>query len=120
MPAPEDPATTIAVVVARLDDVRDDIAGLRRAIEASARDKVSRGEWEQRNNHVDSRLAGQGREIGDLRAEIAAARGEARHAVAAVRADLDSRRAPWWSTATVLTACAALAWSIFGDLLVGR
>lgn len=52
--------------------------------------------WEQRNRHVDFVHAGLGREIGDLRAEVR------------------SKRAPWWSVAAVVVAGAALLWSMFG------
>lgn len=95
----EDTATVVAVVVARLDDMREDIADLRRAVEDSSRDKVTRGEWAQRNEHVDTRLQNLGSEINVVRTEV------------------HSRRAPWWSTATVLLAAAAFAWSMLGPVL---
>lgn len=52
--------------------------------------------WEQRNRHVDFVTAGLGREIGDLRAEVR------------------SKRAPWWSVASVALAALAVLWSMFG------
>jgi hypothetical protein len=91
--------TALAVVVARLDDMREDFAGLRRSVEASASEKVSRGEWGQRNQHVDSRLAGLGREIGDLRAQ------------------LQAKSAPWWSVLAVVIAGAGFAWSVLGPAI---
>ena len=94
-----DPAATLAVVVARLDDVREDITMLRAEVAASRQDVVTRGEWQQRNAHVDSRLTGQGREIGDLRTE------------------LHSRRAPWWAVASAVVAGLAFAWSVLGPVL---
>lgn len=86
---------TLAVVVSRLDDLREDLRDIRITFEKSERDKVSRGEWEQRNTAVDARFEGQGREIAQLRASIAAA------------------KAPWWSVAAVITAVGSLAWTMF-------
>lgn len=82
----EDTATTLAVVVARLDDVREDIRGLRTELHESRASYVGRGEWEMRNRAVDSRFDSQGREI----------------------AELKSARAPWWSWASVLIALGSL------------
>ena len=65
---------TLAVVVARLDDVRKDIDGLRADVRATTAANVPRGEWVQRNLYVDGMFAAQGREIGQLRAEVAAKR----------------------------------------------
>jgi hypothetical protein len=62
---------------------------------------VPRGEWSQRNNHVDTHIQTQGREIGQLRAE------------------LNSRRAPWWSTWTVALAVMTLLWTILGPSIRG-
>lgn len=95
MPTPDD-AATLAVVVSRLDDLREDVQELRSEVRKAREDAVSRGEWGQRNNHVDSRLNGLGREVGDL------------------RADLNSKRAPWWSVASIAVAALALLWSMFG------
>lgn len=81
---------TLAVVVARLDDLRQDVQGLHTEVQASRTEYVSRGEWGQRNIHVDSRFDAHGREIAQL------------------RTDVQSRRAPWWSVASILVAGAAL------------
>lgn len=94
-----DEANTLAVVAARLDDVRTDIAEMRTEVRQAAQHAVSRGEWGQRNEHVNSRLQELGREIGQLRTELA------------------SRRAPWWSVAAVLVAAAALVWSVLGPVI---
>lgn len=86
---------TLAVVVARLDDVRSDIRDMRTEAVAHRTEMVSRGEWEMRNRAVDNRFENQGREIAELKAA----------------------RAPWWSWASVLVASAALAWAILGPTL---
>lgn len=80
-------AIELAVVVARLDDLRADVQSMRNEIRDSRRDFVGRGEWEMRNRAVDSRFEGQGREIAELKAA----------------------RAPWWSWATVILAIGSLA-----------
>lgn len=91
-----DDAASLAVVVARLDDVREDIRDLRTDLSSHRTEMVSRGEWEMRNRAVDSRFDNQGREIAELKAA----------------------RAPWWSWASVLVAVAALMWAVLGPVLV--
>lgn len=90
-------SATLAVVVARLDDVREDIRDLRSDLSTHRTEMVSRGEWEMRNRAVDSRFESQGREIAELKAA----------------------RAPWWSWASVLVAGTALAWAILQPVLTG-
>ncbi len=113
-PQPDD--ATLAVVVARLDDLReqqradtksltDSIEALRRLLAESRGEMVSRDTWETRNAHVDGRFQDQGREIGDLRTTHAAD-------VAALRQEIASRRMPWTSVAAALTGVAALALTI--------
>ena len=119
--APESDAATLAVVVSRIDDLREDIAEMRRAVaEASAR-AVPRGEWEQRNNLVDSKFAAFGREVGDLRNEThtrhAELRAETANRYAELRAEIQSRRAPWWSAAAVVLAAAGFGWSLLGPAI---
>jgi hypothetical protein len=110
-PHPDD--ATLAVVVARLDDLRaqqradtqaltESIEALRRLVTESRSEMVSRDTWEARNAHVDDRFHDQGREIGELRATHAAD-------VAALRQELASRRLPWPSVAAAITGIAALA-----------
>jgi hypothetical protein len=95
-PAPDNTATQVAVVIARLDDVREDIAQLRDAITTSSAEKVGRGEWIQRNQHVDSRFQQLGREVAQLRTELAA------------------RRLPWPAVAAVVVSIATLVWTVLG------
>lgn len=71
-PGSADP--TLAVVVARLDDLRESVAELRVELRSSTANVVPRGEWEQRNRAVDARFEGQGREIAILRTDIVQAR----------------------------------------------
>ncbi len=94
-----EPDATLAVAVARLDDLRIDVRHLRDEVQDSRRDNASRGEWGQRNSAVDARFEGQGREIAQL------------------RQDINSRRAPWWSTASVLLAGVAFAWTVLGPVV---
>lgn len=93
-------AATLAVAISRIDDLREDIAGLRTDLSDIRTSHVTRGEWEQRNNFSDSKFHSIGREVGDLRAE------------------LNSRRAPWWSVVAVGAALGALIWSIFGPAVI--
>lgn len=96
---PDETTSTLAVVVARLDDLRTDFAAMRTEVRQAAGECVTRGEWGQRNQHVDTRINSLGREVGDL------------------RKDIDSRRAPWWSVFAVTLAAAGLVWSIVGPVV---
>lgn len=88
--APRDVDPTLAVVVARLDDLREDMKALRDEVRATGANVVGRGEWTQRNNLVDSRFEGHGREI------------------AHIRTDLASRRTPWPAVAGAVTGVGSL------------
>lgn len=92
----EDP--TLAVVLSKLSDLREDVLELRAEVRASSANVVGRGEWVQRNAHVDGTFAGQGREIALLRTEIVQARTLA-----------ENRRAPWWSVMAAIGTAVAIA-----------
>lgn len=93
-----DESATLAVVVARLDDVKEELRAMREDARKDRENTVGRGEWEQRNNHVTARLEGLGREIGELRTNVASARTE-----------IENRRAPWWSVVAALGSVVAVA-----------
>lgn len=94
-----DENATLAVVVARLEDLRKDFSELREELRRSHEDKVSRREWIQRNDNVDQKFMAQGREISEIKQDIA------------------SRKAPWWAFAAVVVAGLALAWSVIREFL---
>lgn len=77
---------TLAVVVARLDDLRTDMQNLRTEISGQRAEVVARNEWMQRNAYVDSRIDGLGTDISEL------------------KTDLASRRAPWWSVGALVVS----------------
>lgn len=89
-----DENATLAVVVARLDDLRTDMANLRSEIGSQRNEVVARNEWLQRNAYVDSRIDGLGTDITDLKTDMA------------------SRRAPWWSVVAVVISLIAVAMGI--------
>lgn len=76
----------VAVILSRLTGIDATLAEIRTENREARQASVPIVVWEQRNKHVDSRLQGLGREIGDLRAA----------------------RAPWWSTWTVVLAAGGL------------
>lgn len=98
---PREVDPTLAVVVARLDDIREDVKALRDEMRATTANVVSKGEWMQRNSAVDSKFDAHGREIGQLRQDHA---GD----VASIRADLASRRTPWPAVAGAVTGAGSL------------
>jgi hypothetical protein len=125
-PAPDD--ATLAVVVARLEDLRaqqgrdihvltEAIEGLRRELAASRTGLVSRGEWEQRNSAVADRFQEHGREIANLRTSVETKATGLEGKITALETKIDSRRAPWWSVAAVLIAGAAVAWAIISPAI---
>lgn len=83
MTPPTDDASTLAVVVARIDDLRTDVASLRAEIKDRDVTYVSRAEFEAWRTGI-------GREIGDIKASAARS------------------RAPWWSVAAVAVAASSL------------
>ena len=99
---------TLAVLAARMDDVRADIRGMRGDLAAHRAELVPRGEWEQRNRHVDARFQDQGREIGTLRTSLETTKTALEGKVAAAEQRADSRRAPWWTVAALVLSGAAL------------
>lgn len=60
----------IAVINTKLDALTASVTELTKQIGLSNESKVSRNEWEQRNNYVDGRLQSLGREISELRIDI--------------------------------------------------
>lgn len=87
----ESTTETLAVVVARLDDLRADFRGLRDEVRQQHTDVVSRGEWLQRNAYVDGKLDDQAKDITEL------------------RSDLSKRTPQWWMVVPAVVAAASLA-----------
>lgn len=90
---PEERATLDAVM-SRLDDIREDMREVRDEVRTTRENFVSTATWQARNSEVNTRLNSLGREIGDLRTEVRAA------------------KAPWWTWVTVLCGVGALIVSI--------
>jgi len=80
---PLDESSTLAVVVARIDDLRGDLASMRAEMKERDVTYVARPEFEAWRTGI-------GREIGDIKATAARA------------------RAPWWSVAAVAVAASSL------------
>lgn len=89
-------ATSIEILATQVSFLREDIRDLAKKVDESNDNKVSHREWSQRNEHVNTRLGGLGREIGDLRIELRA------------------KSAPWWSVGAMLASIIAVAWTILG------
>lgn len=86
----DDDRATLATINVELRHLRDDVEELSSTLKTSAGVHVTRTEWQLRNAHVDSVHASLGREIGQVRADVAA------------------RRTPWPTVASVALAAAAL------------
>lgn len=87
-PPTDDP--TLAVVVARLDDLRSDVASLRTEVQTAQAGYVIRAEFEAWRTGI-------GREIGDIKSSIVRVEG----LVVDAQKSADQRRAPWWAVAGV-------------------
>lgn len=90
-PKTDDP--TLAVVVARLDDLRSDVASLRTEVQTAQAGYVIRAEFEAWRTGI-------GREIGDVKASVARVEG----AVKSAQQAADQRRAPWWAVSGVVVS----------------
>ena len=86
-----DDSQTLAVVVARIDDMRGDIAGLRSDLHSRDQALVTRVEFEAWKTGLD-------RELRDMKTAAESARKEA-----------DDRRAPWWTWAAFILSALTLA-----------
>ena len=75
--ATDDP--TLAVVVARLEDLRNDVAAMRTEVQTAQAGYVIRAEFEAWRTGI-------GREIGDIKASVAR-----------IEQAAEQRRAPWWA-----------------------
>lgn len=106
----------LAVVAARLNDLRNQqredtgllrtsIDDLRKLIESQTQHYVSRGEWGQRNEHVDSRLA-------NLTTDVSEAKADAKAVEAALDAEIKHRRQPWTAVAASVIAIAGFALTV--------
>ncbi len=91
----------VATLAATVGSLTSSVDALRQELRDDRKTYVQRGEWEQRNRTVDSNFSHQGREIGQLRTDVA------------------SRRAPWWSTWAVVLSAGALVWSVLGPAIRG-
>lgn len=93
---------TLAVVVARLDDLRTDMQNLRSEISGQRAEVVARNEWMQRNAYVDSRIDGLGTDISEL------------------KTDLASRRAPWWSVGAFVVSVITVGFVIVETVVLAK
>lgn len=85
---------SLAIVASQIEFLREDVRELTKQVNTSNENKVSHREWSQRNDHVNTRLGGLGREIGDLRTEIRA------------------KSAPWWSVGALVVSVIAVGWNV--------
>jgi len=91
----------LAALTQQVASLDQNVGAMRVELRDDRKTYVQRGEWTQRNETVDRNFSAHGREIG------------------ALRADLNSRRAPWWSTWAVVLSGGALAWSLLGPAIRG-
>lgn len=98
-PTSDDAVT--AVVVARLEDLRKDFQQLRDELKERDAHYLPRTEFEAWRTGI-------GREIGDIKATVAAA-----------AATAENKRAPWWAIAAVMIAAIGAAVTVIPVLAQG-
>lgn len=118
---------TLAVVVARLDDLRDQqrrdtemltrqIGTLQQALEDQRATFVPRGEWEQRNRLVDDRFDRLDREVGQgrtlHRSDVAVLDQKIEAAEAKADAAENAKRVPWTAVVAAVVSVIALLVSL--------
>lgn len=72
---------------------------LREELRRVTEGQVPRGEWAQRNSYVDSKFDAQGREISDIKTELA------------------SKRLPMTAWIAIVIAVLTFAWTVLGPVL---
>ncbi|WP_419704996.1 hypothetical protein [Promicromonospora sp. NFX87] len=97
---------TLAVVVARLDDLRSEVSDMRVEVRTTASAFLPRTEWELWR-------ASANREIAEARADAEQAVAEARHEASKVRTEIDGRRIPWTAVVAAVVAIASLALNLW-------
>lgn len=90
----------LGIIQNSLIDIKDDIMQLRQAQNMNVTTYVTRNEWALRNQTVNDKFSAQGREIGDLRAE------------------LRGRRVHWTAIASLLVAVGVFFWTVVGPAIV--
>ena len=85
---------TLAVVVSKLDDIREDIQDLKRST-------ITRAEYDERNRYIDTRLQHKTNETQRLEQRISA------------------KTAPWWSVGALILSTAAIGWTVLGPAITG-
>src|SRR5690625_4485772 len=95
-------STAIAVVISKLDDVREDIQELKK-------DTVSRREYDERNRYVDTRLTHKSSELERLGNKLEVE-------VTKLHGRINAKSAPWWTVAALIVSAGALGWAIIGPV----
>lgn len=96
---------TLAVVVSKLDDIREDILDLKRHA-------ITRAEYDERNRYIDARLTHKQNDINRLAKRVF-------DELARIDSEARSRTAPWWSVAALFVSAGALLWVIIGPAVTG-
>lgn len=91
-PAVTSEEVSIAVLSAKIDALTETVHEIKTSMSETRESHVTRQEWQLRNDFVDERAR-------------------------RLQAEIESRRAPWWSVLAIIAAFGALAWNIFGPVL---
>lgn len=100
---------TLAVLSAKLDDIKNDVDSLRKDMSDFQKIFLTRNEWMLRNQLVDDRFSGLGREIGELRLNLQEK--AAKNDLIRIRQELDAKHAPWWSVAAIVISGISLIYT---------
>lgn len=104
-----DDATTLAVVVERIDNLSKSLDGFMREMRDSHKDKVNRSEWELRKEYLDDKL-------GEFEKDITANN----RALEDFKKQLADKKAPWWAVAAVVAAGLQFVWNVLGPIITGE
>lgn len=126
--------STLAVVVARLDDLRDsqkeyedrlmkEMQNLRSELRETHADHVSRGEWMQRNAYVDGFKDALSKEISEVKdnlgKELQNIKTDLTKDISEVKQEQASKRVPMTAWIAVVVAALTFGWTILGPAIVG-
>lgn len=100
-------STDAEVIIAHLNNLASRFDELKGSLESGLKNTVPRGEWQQRNAHVDGRFREHAGDITDIKTEITQ-----------LETKFDSARTPTSTIVATVIAVISLGWAILGPVII--
>ena len=111
---PANMAANLAVQTVQLQHMRESLE----RIETSLGTHVTRNEWEMRNGYVDGQFTLHATETAQVRQTLREAQSAVKERFEEQEREMNSKRAPWWTVASVIVAAISLGWIILGPTII--